>query len=1499
MKDFLNYLKSNKILFKVKDEEVCIDGKTYAIAVPTDEVFFKDSFKLDIEPFTSDYCVLSLGSEYYRVEKTLVNDPTLESMRYLGKTTETLTYSFLGIHGGFEICNGTRLYQDWVKKAKFMGTKVLGICEKNTLAGLLKFQVACEKEDIKPVLGATFTVFRDKKDLKYDIKCFVINEEGYQNLLWINTQINVINYGYVNEADLMEHGKGLQFVLDPKSLNYKDIFPLSLDFCKIYQLDSVVYEKEDEYVEYLENLRDYVHDNNLDPVSITDAYYLDEKDFYIKDKANNIHHVFEKRATNQYLKSKGEYYDELTKVFSDLDLLYAEYNLALVNEIKIADGCKFTLPLKERHLPEYEMTKGEARKYQTNQDLFWAEIKKGVASKVKKDHQTYLDRLKHEYKVIVTGGILDYFLILWDIINYCERNHILIGVGRGSAGGSLIAYLLGIIKIDPIEHGLIFERFLNPGRIKVSLPDIDIDFPSQYRDRIKHYIEKRYGLDYVCSVGTYSNLKLKSLIKDLARQKNIPAHEMDSLTAKMDDSKSSFTALLEVAVKKKEIKEFVQAHPEVIDAVPLLLNQPRSTSIHASAVIIVPKGKTVFETFPVKKMQKGKETFIVSEFEGEDLDKLGYLKEDILGITQLDKFQFVVDKHYQDTGNRIDIYNLPLDDKKVFSYFQKGWNADVFHFGSQLQQDYCKKLKPTEIGHLISANALLRPGPMDIKNKFHEKYLVNKNNPEEIEYLPGLEEITKDTEGILCLYENTNVSVNGSIKKIKDIEIGDKIINEDGEEDEVTKIINNGRRKVVKLRASFGEEIILTYNHLVLTSKGWVKAGDLENGDMIKSYWILPEKKDDSNINALEHWIIGFWIAEGSSSSSPCFTVGNMDTVRKLKKILKQFFPICKTTVIRHDNGTGGISWQVYPKFGEGCNGKFSKNYVPNQLNQLLKDYGLYGTNCYTKRLPVNYSIHMLSGIFEGDGCMGSGILRMANHDLMYDIFLALQQYKIFSNIRFEENCATINLNDDGKLFFRLGNSIKASLQKYIPISDLYFNYQSVSPVMRKRYLNYKKQFSQVISLKLLTDISGFNGYKHGLWSKVKKVEKNGTKRVYDISVKNKHSFVAGGMVFHNCYQEQIMQTCNSIGQFSLMDADHIRKAIGKGKMDLLISYESQFLEGAKSNGYDSSYSSELWQLMTKFGQYAFNKSHATAYAIMGYYCQYLKVHYPVLFWAASFKYRSEQKAHELMPRFISEIYETADVNLNPANINRSLKEINYDVENNQIYWTLDSVFFCGNSAIDQVLKHRKEDGLYKSFDDFLARNIYLNSKVNKRNIENMVLSGVFDEMMNIHRAKDRLRLIRHYREIYKVKVNGKKDWLSRCEYLDENWYFQYQQKVFSEFGFIDYESFLRYFKCDEYVSYEKLMADEYLGDDITIGGYVVNVFENECKNGVFASVIVDMNYDFLNVLIWPDIYEDLEFKGSGLKRKLIMMNGILEYDSWKNTNVLKSSEVSSVTIIN
>lgn len=463
-KKLKNYCKSKLLDFDIDEDKYLVlrDGEVeseYLIVDDEQLLFDEDLEFLPITKDSVDGFVYEFCGRWY-LQDSDNKEVQLRELINIGKAVQKLpTKSFLGIHSGYELMNGVGLYKEWINKAKFLGIEALGICEYSTLSGVLVFQNTCKDAEIKPIIGLSIPVIGLEK---FNLKLYVRNFQGWLNLLKFNSLLNVDKEKAIKLDYLKENIEGLFLIADPKTTEFSELENLNIDF---YQLDTVNFLNEETDTWYINNLEKYLL-SDLKPISICDAYYLEKEDYKTREVLWTIGKSFDEKTNNQFFKNRDQYAEELIRMFDESDKTWITlYKEAIKNEAELVEQCNFSYDTDTRHLPKYIMSEEESSQFNSNEDLFIHLVKEGFKAKDIKDSQKYIERLRIEIDVLRKGDVIDYFLSLHDIIRYAKSQEMLTGIGRGSAGGSLVAYLLGIIQIDPLEFDLLFERFLNSGRM--------------------------------------------------------------------------------------------------------------------------------------------------------------------------------------------------------------------------------------------------------------------------------------------------------------------------------------------------------------------------------------------------------------------------------------------------------------------------------------------------------------------------------------------------------------------------------------------------------------------------------------------------------------------------------------------------------------------------------------------------------------------------------------------------------------------------------------------------------------------------------------------------------------------------------------------------------------------------------------------------------------------------------------------------------------------------
>lgn len=460
IKQLEEYCKSRLLKINIEEDLLTVDNEFKFQIVDSEEKLFNENFEFLPKPKYKEIGFVYFFCGRWYTQPYGESEVVLKEFVYVGKPNNSInTETFLGVHSGHELMNGVGTVKKWVEKAKFLGVGSLGIAENKNLSGVLDFQTECLKNGIKPITGITVPVLSNSEN--YIVKLYAKNFQGWQVLLKANYMLNVEEKKGLDECFIKENLEDIFIIFDTKFTPFKMI----PDFAEYYQLDTMQFYDQDLDREYLVNLEKYIK-SDLKPVLLNDAYCLEKEEWEVREKLWGVSKVFHYKSRNQYFKSHEESYGELLQLFEDNCTIPKEiFSHSVKNANMIANECNFIYDTTSRHLPKYEMTKEESEKFSSPKELFIHLIHEGLNRKIKGDKKPYIERIKKEVKILDSGDVIDYFLITRSISNFAKSKGVLLGVARGSAGGCLVSYLLDITEIDPLEYGLIFERFLNEGRM--------------------------------------------------------------------------------------------------------------------------------------------------------------------------------------------------------------------------------------------------------------------------------------------------------------------------------------------------------------------------------------------------------------------------------------------------------------------------------------------------------------------------------------------------------------------------------------------------------------------------------------------------------------------------------------------------------------------------------------------------------------------------------------------------------------------------------------------------------------------------------------------------------------------------------------------------------------------------------------------------------------------------------------------------------------------------
>ncbi|WP_416827696.1 DNA polymerase III subunit alpha [Ectobacillus polymachus] len=644
----------------------------------------------------------------------------------------------------YSLLKSTCTINKLVQRAKCLGMKALAITDENVMYGVIPFYKACIREEIQPIIGLTAFVLEEESS--YPLILLAENETGYHNLLKISSTIMTKSKTGIPKKWISHYADGLiaispgrkgeieQYVLQQNEnkareaiRSFKSIFP------KFYVSLQNHHSPEEELL--LARLLVLSKEEDVPVVATNDVRYLDKEDSIVHECLLSIENGTKITDPSRPRYDSNEY--ELASAEEMIDR-FSSVPEAISNSIEIASMCKVNIPFHQNRLPTFPISTDETS------DTFLHRIcEEGLHKRYQVVTNIHRKRLEHELHIISNMGFSDYFLIVWDFMKYAHSHGIITGPGRGSAAGSLVAYILEITDIDPIAYDLLFERFLNPQR--VTLPDIDIDFPDVRRDEMIRYVSEKYGDHHVAQIVTFGTLAAKAAIRDVARTYGLPPKEVDYL-AKLIPSRSGIT--LEEAYNESEpLRKHIQSSPlfEQIYTIAIKVEGlPRHTSVHAAGIIMSDMPLTDHVA-----IQEGHIVYI-TQYPAEVLEELGLLKMDFLGLrnlTILDQIQKLIQ---ESKGVEIDYRQIPLHDRRTFALLSKGDTTGVFQLESAGMRNVLRSLKPTEFEDIVAVNALYRPGPMEQIPLF----IDSKYGRHPIQYLhKDLEPILSRTYGVIVYQE--------------------------------------------------------------------------------------------------------------------------------------------------------------------------------------------------------------------------------------------------------------------------------------------------------------------------------------------------------------------------------------------------------------------------------------------------------------------------------------------------------------------------------------------------------------------------------------------------------------------------------------------------------------------------------------------------------------------------------------------------------------------------
>ena len=672
-----------------------------------------------------------------------------------------MNFTHLHVHTEYSLLDGSNKIKEYVDRVKELGMDSAAITDHGVMYGVIDFYRAARAAGINPILGCEVYVAPGSRfdreagsgeDRYYHLVLLAENNQGYSNLMKIVSKGFVEGFYYKPRVDLQLLEKYHEGIIALSAClagevarfltrgMYEDAKAAALRYQDIFGKGNFFLELQDHGIPEQQNVNQQLlkmhRETGIDLVATNDVHYTLAEDAQPHDVLLCLQ-TGKKLADQDRMRYEGgQYY---VKSPEEMERLFPYATEALENTHKIAQRCHVEIEFGVTKLPKFGVPDGYTSWEYLNELCF-----KGLEERYQPVTEELKERLNYELTTIRNMGYVDYFLIVWDFIKYARDHDIMVGPGRGSAAGSLVAYTLGITQLDPIRYDLLFERFLNPER--VSMPDIDVDFCFERRQEVIDYVRRKYGDDCVVQIVTFGTLAARGVIRDVGRVLDMPYAQVDTI-AKMIPQELNITIDKALGMNP----EFRKAYEEqddihrLIDLAKRLEGLPRHTSMHAAGVVI--SQKDVSEYVPLSRAQDGS---IVTQFTMTTLEELGLLKMDFLGLRTLTVIQNAVKMIEQSTGVLLDMQKIDYNDKKVLDSLGTGRTDGVFQLESAGMKNFMKELKPQSLEDVIAGISLYRPGPMD----FIPQYIRGKNRPDTIRYdCPQMEPILKPTYGCIVYQE--------------------------------------------------------------------------------------------------------------------------------------------------------------------------------------------------------------------------------------------------------------------------------------------------------------------------------------------------------------------------------------------------------------------------------------------------------------------------------------------------------------------------------------------------------------------------------------------------------------------------------------------------------------------------------------------------------------------------------------------------------------------------
>lgn len=1329
----------------------------------------------------------------------------------------------LHVHTEFSLLDGMGRVSQLTRRAAELGQPALALTDHGTMHGAIDFTRACKAAGIKPLLGVEAYITQHGRPMegrdpdldknRHHLLLLAQDMTGYRNLLQICTDAQMKGYYYRPRIDadyLAAHSAGLICTSGCMAAELPSLLNQGQERKALERLHwyREVFGPDRWYIEFQEHaipelrqinrqLLAFARQYDIPIIATNDVHYVREQDATPHDVLLCVQTGALMSDPNRLRYDGNSYFlkslDQMRQTFLPLADLPEE---AFSNTVKIAEMCNVDPEDRQYHLPDIAIPEGyDYESYLRH--LTEEGLRRRYGGRA--DDPDVQARKEHELKIIHDMGFDVYYLIVWDLCMYAQRRNIWWNV-RGSGAGSIVAYAIGVTNLDPLRNKLIFERFLNPGR--VTMPDFDLDFPDDQREELIRYTVDKYGDERVAQIVTFGRMKARAAVRDVGRALDVPLPEVDQIAKMIPAIPGKPVTIEDVLTPDHEfysadLKARYDGDAQVrrlLDLAKDLEGVARHSSIHAAAVIVADRELTYYT--PLMRPPKSAITQTVTQYEYPILESIGLLKVDFLGLATLTLMREAAALIKERHGIEYTLENLPIDDPKTYELLTSGDVLGVFQVEGAGMRRVLMDLRPTEFDHITATISLYRPGPME----FIPDFIACLHGEKQAEYVhPILTPILAETMGV-CVSGDAIIFDARTGRRLRLADAGDaaELMVQGVDEDwrpvagRVTHWIDSGYKPVYRITLRNGATIKLTADHRLLTEDGWRPLNELRVGDHIGTPHHLLEASAPSAPDRRKLRILAYLLADGSLTSGTM-----VDFVSKDPAMLAEYesclavFEAVQPSFVNQIHGVTRIGASKDRQAG-------LTYHTPNGLLAWLREIGLKhppghrpgGVHSRDKYIPPfvfelsNADIaFFLASLWDGDGYIGTKLChyRTISERLAEDVRLLLLRLGIAATIH--TNYYTSARNSTGaercpsyQVTVYDAARLAALLQPHMVSKKRDQGCLGVAAptIARERFMDELRQTWHGSQKGLMRE-HGFDRQhfrtahqdreriparvvervanelnmaqtRRALnvnWQRILSIEPVGVEHVYDLTVEGLHSFVADGVIVHNCvYQEQVIQILADVAGYTPGEADLVRRGISKKSKKTLDEHREIFAKGAhRVSRLSRGESDAIWDALMGFARYGFNRAHAADYAVIVAQTGYLKAHYPVEYMAALLtveRHNTEKigvliaecrrMGIEVLPPSVNVSGHRFSVEKLPAGraAPRQTTVYPFPIEPGiAIRMGLDAIKNLGEAAVDLVLDGRG-DAPFTSLADFTER-VDLR-ELNRRGLECLIKVGALDD---------------------------------------------------------------------------------------------------------------------------------------------------------------------------